>query len=102
MKDAADENRIITIRTSAVENFAELSVSDRGSGIPEDKLKEVFEPFYTSKPEGMGMGLSIARTIIEAHGGLISAANRDHGGASFRIKIPLVCAASPASRPPMP
>jgi nitrogen-specific signal transduction histidine kinase len=58
--------------------------------IPEDKLKEVFEPFFTSKAEGMGMGLSIARTIIEAHHGLIYAKNRDHGGASFRIRFPLV------------
>ena len=89
MKDTPSENRIISIRTSRVENFAQLSVSDRGSGIPEDKLKEVFEPFFTSKAEGMGMGLSIARTIIEAHNGLISAKNRDHGGATFRIRLPL-------------
>ena len=89
MKDTPSENRIISIRTSRVENFAQLSVSDRGPGIPEDKLKEVFEPFFTSKAEGMGMGLSIARTIIEAHHGLISAENRDHGGATFRIRLPL-------------
>jgi signal transduction histidine kinase len=90
MKDTSTENRIISIRTSRVEEFAELSVSDRGPGIPENKLKEVFEPFFTSKAEGMGMGLSIARTIIEAHHGLIWAKNRDHGGASFRIRLPLV------------
>jgi signal transduction histidine kinase len=88
MKDTPTENRIISIRTSRVEKFAELSVSDRGPGIPEDKLKEIFEPFFTSKAEGMGMGLSIARTIIEAHHGLIWAKNRDHGGASFRIRLP--------------
>jgi len=90
MRGAPAENRVISIRTSRVENFAQLSVSDRGSGIPEDKLKEVFEPFFTSKAEGMGMGLSIARTIIEAHHGLISAKNRNRGGASFRIRLPLV------------
>jgi signal transduction histidine kinase len=90
MNDTPAEKRIISIRTSRVENFAQLSVSDRGPGIPEDKLKEIFEPFYTSKAEGMGMGLSIARTIIEAHHGLISANNRDHGGATFRIKLALV------------
>jgi signal transduction histidine kinase len=90
MRDTPDENRIISIRTSRVEKFAELSVSDRGPGISEDKLKEVFEPFFTSKAEGMGMGLSIARTIIEAHNGHIWAKNRDHGGASFRIRLPLV------------
>jgi signal transduction histidine kinase len=90
MKDTPAEKRIVSIRTSRVENYAELSVSDRGSGIPEDKLKGVFEPFYTSKAEGMGMGLSIARTIIEAHGGQIWAENRDHGGATLKIKLPLV------------
>jgi C4-dicarboxylate-specific signal transduction histidine kinase len=90
MADMPSENRIISIRTSRVEDFAELSVSDRGPGIPGDKLKEVFEPFFTCKAEGMGMGLSIARTIIEAHHGLISARNQVHGGASFRIRLPLV------------
>jgi signal transduction histidine kinase len=90
MKDTPGENRIITVRTSRVDKFATLSVSDRGSGIAEDKLKEIFEPFFTSKADGMGMGLSIARTITEAHNGMISAKNRDHGGASFQIRLPLV------------
>jgi signal transduction histidine kinase len=90
MKDTPSENRIISIRTSRIENFAELSVSDLGPGIPEDKLKDIFQPFFTNKAEGMGMGLSIARTIVEAHHGLIWAENRDHGGATFRIRLPLV------------
>jgi signal transduction histidine kinase len=64
-------------------------VSDLGPGIPEDRLEDIFEPFFTSKAEGMGMGLSIARMIIEAHHGLISARNRDNGGASFKISLPL-------------
>ena len=89
MKDTPSGNRIISIRTSRVENFARLSVSDRGPGIPAEKIKQVFEPFFTSKAEGMGMGLSIARTIIEAHDGSIWAENRDHGGAMFRIRLPL-------------
>ena len=89
MKDTSTENRIVSIRTSRVEKFAELSVSDLGPGIPEDKLKEVFEPFFTSKAEGMGMGLSIARTIVEAHKGQIWAENRDNGGASFKLRLPL-------------
>jgi len=65
-------------------------ISDPGPSIPEYKLKKVFEPFYTSKSGGMGMGLSIARTIIEAHHGLTWAKNRDHGGATFRIRLSLV------------
>jgi signal transduction histidine kinase len=83
------ENRVISIRTLSVGKFAELSVSDCGPGIPEDKIKEVFEPFFTSKAEGMGMGLSIARTIVEVHNGRIWAEN-EPGGASFRIRLPLV------------
>ena len=89
MKDTPTENRIIIIRTSRVENFAQLSVSDLGPGIPEDKLKEVFEPFFTSKAEGMGMGLSIARTIVEAHGGQLLAENGTSGGATFRVRLPV-------------
>jgi signal transduction histidine kinase len=89
-KCTSAEHHVISIRTLRLGQFAELSVSDRGPGIPEAKLKEIFEPFFTSKAEGMGMGLSIARTIVEAHQGLIWAKNRDHGGASFRIKLPLV------------
>ena len=88
MKDTPTENRIIRIQTSRVEEFAELSVSDRGPGIPEDKLKEIFEPFFTTKQEGMGMGLCIAHTIIESHGGRISA--ESHAiGAVFRVSLPL-------------
>jgi signal transduction histidine kinase len=89
MKDTLSENRVISIRTLSVGKFAELSVSDCGPGIPEDKIKEVFEPFFTSKAEGMGMGLSIARTIVEVHNGRIWAEN-EPGGASFRIRLPLV------------
>src|SRR5215212_3920991 len=90
MRDTPRENRVVSIRTSRVDEFAELSVSDRGPGIPEDHVKRIFEPFYTSKAGGMGMGLSISRTFIEAHHGVIWEKNRDHGGASFRIKLPLV------------
>ncbi len=89
MRNTRSEDRIVGIRTSRVENFAELSVSDRGPGIPEDNLKKVFEPFFSSKAEGMGMGLSIARTIVEAHHGRISAENRRDGGAIFLIRLPL-------------
>ena len=90
MSATPSEERIINIRTWRVENFAELSVSDRGPGIPEGKLTEVFEPFFTSKAEGMGMGLSIARTIVEAHNGQISAENEPgNAGAVFWIKLPI-------------
>jgi signal transduction histidine kinase len=68
---------------------AEISISDSGSGIPQDKLNHVFDPFFTTKAQGMGMGLSIARTIIQAHQGRIWAENQADGGAVFRVSLPL-------------
>jgi signal transduction histidine kinase/ABC-type uncharacterized transport system substrate-binding protein len=94
MKDMAPESRTISIRTTRLADCAELSVIDHGPGIPQDQMKKIFEPFHTSKPEGMGMGLSIARTIVGANQGQILAENQDEGGACFRITIPLVPARS--------
>ena len=67
----------------------EVSVSDTGSGIPPEKLKGVFEPFFTTKQQGIGLGLSIVRTIVETYGGRIWAENRLEGGAVFRFTLPL-------------
>jgi len=68
---------------------AEVSISDSGPGIPREKFNYVFDPFFTTKDQGMGMGLSIARTIIQAHQGRIWAENLDEGGAVFRFSLPL-------------
>lgn len=68
---------------------AELSISDSGHGIPEDRLGAIFEPFYTTKDAGTGLGLSIARTIVETYGGRILVSNRREGGAIFRVLLPL-------------
>jgi signal transduction histidine kinase len=67
----------------------EVSVTDSGTGIPGDKLKEVFNTFFTTKQEGTGLGLSIARSIIETYGGKIWAENRPGGGTVFRFTLPL-------------
>jgi two-component system sensor kinase FixL len=63
----------------------ELAVVDRGHGIAADKLLHVFESFVTTREKGMGVGLSIARSIIESHGGRIWAENNPGGGATFRF-----------------
>ena len=61
-----------------------------GTGIPEDKLGEIFDTFYTTKEHGTGLGLSIARTIVETYGGRIWAENRPVGGAIIRFTLPLI------------
>ena len=68
---------------------AVISISDSGPGIPADKLAQVFDPFFTTKAQGMGIGLSIARTIILAHKGQIWAENQTGGGAAFHFTLPL-------------
>jgi PAS domain S-box-containing protein len=83
------ERRRITVRTRfGGEGVVELAVVDSGHGIEADKLPRLFEPFYTTKPHGMGMGLSIAHTIIAAHRGRIWAENNPSGGAVFHIALP--------------
>ena len=66
-----------------------VSISDFGPGVPSKKLNEIFDPFFTTKNQGMGIGLSIARTIIQAHKGQIRAENQAEGGAVFRLSLPL-------------
>jgi two-component system, LuxR family, sensor kinase FixL len=83
------ERRRLSVRTRHIADGAvELAVIDSGPGIAPDKLPRVFEPFYTTKPNGMGMGLSISRTIIEAHRGRIWAENNASGGATFHVTLP--------------
>jgi len=66
----------------------EISVSDRGGGIPAGDLERIFEPFVTTKEHGIGLGLSICHTIVSAHGGRLWAENIA-GGAMFRCTLPL-------------
>lgn len=70
-------------------SMVEISISDSGPGIPADKLAHVFDPFFSTKDQGMGIGLSIARTIILAHKGRIWAENQTGGGAAFHFTLPL-------------
>jgi signal transduction histidine kinase len=90
MRNTASGERKITGRTTLVDGAsAEVAVEDSGPGIPPDKAQQIFEPFFTTKDAGMGMGLSIARTIVASHRGRISAANLREGGAVFRFTVPL-------------
>ena len=83
-------NRRISITTMRFEKFVEVAVSDTGPGISADNIEMVFQPFFSTKTQGMGMGLSIARTIIEGHGGQIWAESKTPNGAVFHVRLPLL------------
>jgi len=85
-----DGARRLVVRTNSIaESNVLVEVQDSGTGIAADDLESIFEPFITTKPEGLGMGLSICRSIIERHGGTISAANNPDRGATFSITLPV-------------
>ena len=80
---AGCKQREVTIGTRLAGQMIEIEVADTGPGIPSKNIESLFSEFMTTKSEGMGLGLPISRTIIEAHGGAIRAENRPQGGASF-------------------
>ena len=80
--------REVTVRASGRNGAAELAVLDTGKGIARGEQERIFEPFFTRKPNGMGMGLAICRTIVEAHGGRISARSRAERGSVFEVTLP--------------
>ena len=86
---AATERREFTIRTAYVDGeLIEVAVSDTGPGLSRDVASQLFQPFVTTKAKGMGFGLSISRSIIEAHGGRLQAVPNPEGGLSFRFELP--------------
>jgi signal transduction histidine kinase len=89
METLDKSQRRIIVRTARDGDVVEIEIADNGPGILAEQVDEIFDPFYTTKPNGMGMGLSIARTIVEAHEGQISAARRPERGAVFRVRLPL-------------
>jgi two-component system sensor kinase FixL len=66
----------------------EIAVRDSGPGISPDVIERIFEPFFTTKTSGMGIGLSVSRTIVDAHGGKLWAENAPAGGAVFHVRLP--------------
>jgi C4-dicarboxylate-specific signal transduction histidine kinase len=89
--------RRIRIVTRSGDGHVELTVADTGPGIAEEALPRLFESFFTTKPDGLGLGLSIVRSIVEAHGGRVAAENGSAGGATFRVRLP-ARGAAPAPR----
>ncbi len=88
VKDVAPGEGSVAVRVCHVDRQLEVAVHDNGLGLDPVQFTHLFEPFYTTKPNGMGMGLSISRTIVEAHGGRFHVENNVPAGAIFRFTLP--------------
>jgi len=92
MKDV-DGTREMAIKSRRAENEQlQVSVSDTGVGLPSQQADQIFNPFFTTKPHGTGMGLRISRSIIESHGGRLWAADNSPRGATFQFTLPATVA----------
>jgi len=81
--------RALTLTTKpASDNMVEVSIADTGHGLPPHIRAKLFEPFVTTKASGLGIGLSVCRVIIEAHGGRLQAEDNPEGGTIFRFTLP--------------
>lgn len=89
--------RIVIETAPIADNMIEMSVTDNGTGMSAEVLSQLFQPFVTSKASGMGIGLSITRSIVEAHGGRIWSEPNPSGGTTFRFTVPAVSAAPQSS-----
>jgi C4-dicarboxylate-specific signal transduction histidine kinase len=88
LTNAPADQRVILVRVESAAAAHLVSVTDQGSGLPAGDLSQLFESFFSTKRTGMGLGLSIARNIVEAHGGTIRAERGPNGGAIFRMSLP--------------
>ncbi|MGC1478725.1 MAG: ATP-binding protein, partial [Terriglobales bacterium] len=86
MNDSGGE---LTLKSERQDGQIQFSVSDTGVGLPVEKMDQIFSAFYTTKPQGSGMGLAISRSIVESHGGRLWASANNGGGATFHFTLPI-------------
>jgi C4-dicarboxylate-specific signal transduction histidine kinase len=82
-----EDRRVVTIDTASQGSMVQLCVTDRGPGVPPEALEKVFEPFWSTRPRGMGMGLAVCRSIAVAHHGSLTVRNTQEGGARFCVRL---------------
>jgi len=85
--EASPEGTPVEVRASREGDVLTVTVLDLGEGVPEESLERIFEPFFTTRTRGTGLGLAVARRIVELHGGSLTAGNRPGGGAEFRLTL---------------
>jgi len=93
--DASPGGGEVLVQERSRDGWVEISVSDRGPGVPEEDREAAFTPFFTTKVHGTGLGLAIAREFAEAHGGSIRVERRDGPGATFVLRLPIRRPADP-------
>lgn len=89
MSGNSPADRALALAVRADDGYAHFSVRDHGTGIEPAVVDRLFEPFVTTKPDGLGLGLSISRTIVTAHGGRLWAENNADRGATLHCLLPL-------------
>ena len=89
MQSVTDRPRELLIRSAQDERGVVVTVTDCGVGFAEENVERMFSPFFTTKPSGMGLGLSICRSIVESHGGRLSVVRKEGPGATFQFTLPL-------------
>jgi signal transduction histidine kinase len=89
MRPVADRSRILRITSEVKDSQAILAVHDTGVGIAPENIEKIFEPMFTTKGTGMGMGLWICRTIVESYGGQLKSRSRRNEGSIFQIELPI-------------
>jgi len=82
--------REVTLATRFTSEGVSIEVSDRGCGFPAEAGERVYDPFFTTKPSGMGLGLAVVRGVVRSHGGLFIASRRAGGGMAIRISLPII------------
>lgn len=87
------ERRLVNLNTEQCGPFVQITIVDNGPGFSNADLDKVFDTFYSNKTDGMGMGLAISRTLVEAHGGTLTASNGENGGAMLQITLPRLAGA---------
>ena len=90
MEGVQPADRVVDVKLKPEQNgMVGLAVVDRGHGLAPERLDKIFKPFFTSKPQGLGLGLSISRSIVEMHRGRLWAENNIDRGATFHVTLPV-------------
>jgi len=92
----------VTLASGTVDDWAWVQVDDTGSGMSEEVLRRIFEPFYTTKQVGTGLGLSLSFSIVQRHGGVIQVRSRPGAGSQFRVWVPVAGPAPGGGAPAQP